>query len=556
MPFHHNSYRIGWICALPIEMAAAKCMLDESHPDLEQPRTDTNSYALGSIGSHNIVVACLPSGIYGTTSAAIVAKQMMTTFPNLSFGLMVGIGGGVPAISRSVPDIRLGDVVIGIPSGSYGGVVNYDYGKTLENGVFLPTGSLNHPPTSLLTAVSNLRSSYVMAQGQISRILDQAIDKHPNFRSPGAENDILHDTCSNPDVIIAEAPVVKRSPRVSEAPELHYGTIASGNRLIKHGKTRDQLALQHDIYSFEMEAAGLMDIDHFPCLAIRGISDYADEFKAKEWQPYAAITAAAYAKELLNIVPKSHVEEARSEPISAQTSAASHTSPLPAGILDQVFPVKINFIGSLTTDTLWPRQNFHALPGGPVSDQLALVQRSVPHEITLSVPGYTKLFSNASSKGDDGHENSHIITVDRSSSCTLNNSSDWFEEMSSQKKTRQWIEKQLNRSKEIIYLVVGFRSMWHRDIDISSSADDSDSDSKTQSCVGEVVYAVQYRQLKFKWYRRKDIDSASLQKGNCWQSMYTARGDYGEDPDEAEDFLEVTLNEDVSEASLNADPEA
>ncbi|KAF3919987.1 Nephrocystin-3 [Arthrobotrys entomopaga] len=46
-----------------------------------------------------------------------------------------------------------------------------------------------------------------------------------------------------------------------------------------------------------METAGLMD--HFPCLAIRGICDYSDSHKNKRWQPYAALTAAAYAKELL-----------------------------------------------------------------------------------------------------------------------------------------------------------------------------------------------------------------------------------------------------------------
>ena len=56
----------------------------------------------------------------------------------------------------------------------------------------------------------------------------------------------------------------------------------------------------------EMEAAGLMD--DFPCLVIRGICDYADSHKNKRWQPYAAATAAAYAKELLSTIP-AHVVE-------------------------------------------------------------------------------------------------------------------------------------------------------------------------------------------------------------------------------------------------------
>lgn len=543
MALDHSSYRIGWICALPIEMAAARCLLDESHPDLEQPRTDTNSYALGSIKSHNVVIACLPSGVYGTTSAAIVAKQMITTFPNLSFGLMVGIGGGVPPISRSTPDIRLGDIVVGIPSGSFGGVVAYDYGKTIADGDFLPTGSLNHPPFSVLTAVSNLRASHLVDKGLVGGIIDSAVAQYPSFRSPGPEHDILHDTCTNPELPISEAPVVKRTARLSDLPQIHYGTIASGNRLIKHGRTRDQLAAKHDILCVEMEAAGLMDLDNFPCLAIRGICDYADEFKAKEWQPYAAIVAAAYAKELLGIIPKAHVELTAASTVSTETLVASYAPPLPSGILHHIFPVEKNFIGSLITDTLSPRQNFYSLPTSPSTTQLAVIHQSVPHTISLSTTGYTTLLSSISTKGDNTSDADPSIIVDRSSSCTLNNSNDWFEEMSAKRKTRQWVEKQIERSNEQIYLVVGFRSMWHRDID-GSFKPSGQSDTNALPCIGEAVYAVQYRKLRFKWYRRKDIDTASLQKGNCWQSLYTSRGDDGED-DEAEDYLEVTLGDDV-----------
>lgn len=40
-------------------------------------------------------------------------------------------------------------------------------------------------------------------------------------------------------------------------------------------------------------------MDNFPCLIIRGTCDYADSHKNKRRQPYAAATAAAYAKDLL-----------------------------------------------------------------------------------------------------------------------------------------------------------------------------------------------------------------------------------------------------------------
>jgi nucleoside phosphorylase len=80
-------------------------------------------------------------------------------------------------------------------------------------------------------------------------------------------------------------------------PVIHYGLIASANQLIKDAKLRDKFAKENDVLCFEMDAAGLMN--QFPCLVIRGICDYPDSHKNKEWQGYAAMVAAAYAKDLL-----------------------------------------------------------------------------------------------------------------------------------------------------------------------------------------------------------------------------------------------------------------
>ena len=129
----HEDYTVAWICALPLEAAASKAMLDKIHPELSQSIGDDNAYTLGEISGHNIVLTCLPSGVYGTVSAATVTARMRITFPSIRFGLMVGIGGGVPSTKN---DIRLGDVVVSKPTGALGGVVQYDYGKTIASGVF------------------------------------------------------------------------------------------------------------------------------------------------------------------------------------------------------------------------------------------------------------------------------------------------------------------------------------------------------------------------------------------------------------------------------------
>ena len=111
-------YTVGWIAALPKELSAAIAMFDEQHDkplNFEKHALDSNSYHCGCIGNHNVVVACLPHGIYGTTSAATTASSMLFSFPNVKVGLMVGIGAAIPSDTN---DIRLGDVVVSLPHGS------------------------------------------------------------------------------------------------------------------------------------------------------------------------------------------------------------------------------------------------------------------------------------------------------------------------------------------------------------------------------------------------------------------------------------------------------
>lgn len=72
---------------------------------------------------------------------------------------------------------------------------------------------------------------------------------------------------------------------------------------------RDTLVKEKDVLCFEMEAAGLMN--HFPCLVIRGICDYSDSHKNKEWQGYAVMAAAVYAKDLLYRIAPNRVEAER-----------------------------------------------------------------------------------------------------------------------------------------------------------------------------------------------------------------------------------------------------
>ncbi|RYO92150.1 hypothetical protein DL762_001808 [Monosporascus cannonballus] len=220
-----DQYTVGWIAALAIEQAAATAILDEEHEkpcDFTQPPTDS---------------------VYGTAAAATTATLMISSFPQVRIGLMVGIGAGIPRPSDDI-DIRLGDVVVSKPSGQHGGVV-----------------------------ASGSSQGCGPAPGEAQQ-------------------------------------EIPREERETLDPEIHYGHIASSNTLFKDSMARDTILeeLGDECLCFEMEAAGLMN--DFPCLVIRGICDYGDSHKNDRWQRYAAATAAAYAKELVGVIPGQELEKA------------------------------------------------------------------------------------------------------------------------------------------------------------------------------------------------------------------------------------------------------
>ncbi|KAL6696840.1 ankyrin repeat-containing domain protein [Trichoderma pleuroticola] len=337
----HADYTVGWVCALPQEQTAAMAMLDERHESLSKPPTDTNAYTLGSIGQHNIVIACLPKGHAGSNSAATVATQMVQTFASIKIGLMVGIGGGIP------PKVRLGDVVVSTPDGQFPGVVQWDLGKSTGEGKFKRTGSLNNPPNSLLSALGKLESKHDLEGSKIPDFLEQFREKYPlaaktylnstslkdvlfksgyphvhgkPIENNGVDDNMKEDGDGVSDqeeeeeeeeeccVSCDPSQIVRRKHR---AMRVHYGLIASSNTTIEDAEFRDRLnkELSKKLLCVETEAAGLMN--SFPCIVIRGICDYADSHKNKTWQKYAAAVAAAFAKELLGCVQSSDVEGER-----------------------------------------------------------------------------------------------------------------------------------------------------------------------------------------------------------------------------------------------------
>lgn len=308
-------YTIALITTLAVEAAAVEAQIDEPHQEPSgfiQSPADHNSYTWGRIGKHNVVLVSLPAGDSGIAAAASTASLLQSSLPHIRAALLVGIGGGIvrPQTSES-SDIRLGDIVVSEPNGTSSGIVQYCRGKVHPNTVFERTGSLNRPPPILLSALQVLQKNHLLGRSKIESLLKDMRNKYPTLREllkyQGTQYDRLFEsaylhtngkTCKDCD----PKHEIIRPARESDDPKIYYGSIASGDFLIRDAMTRDSiLEMSGDkLLCFEMEAAGLAN--QLGCLVIRGISDYSDSHKNDQWHFYAAATAAAFAKDLLSYV--------------------------------------------------------------------------------------------------------------------------------------------------------------------------------------------------------------------------------------------------------------
>jgi nucleoside phosphorylase len=84
--------------------------------------------------------------------------------------------------------------------------------------------------------------------------------------------------------------------------KVFLGNVGSADTVMKSAEDRDRIAIQHDLFAFEMEGAGLWD--EIPSIVVKGVCDYADSHKNKPWQLFAAATAALTTKALLGLYIK------------------------------------------------------------------------------------------------------------------------------------------------------------------------------------------------------------------------------------------------------------
>ncbi|KAN0085021.1 hypothetical protein V8E54_001488 [Elaphomyces granulatus] len=223
-----------------------------SDPSINKHDFTNNDYTVGRICALDIELAA--------SQAMLDELRLLRSFPKIRFGLMVGVGGGASGHPSDDP-IRLGDVVVSNPKSGHGGVVHYDFGKAVGEGKFIKTRSLDKPPPVLRSAVLKLRARHESSNTKVSNLI----------------------SCLTPITAIGTAEEAVKAAtggfRDTSDPIIHYGLIGSANQ-------------------------DLWTISH--CYTV--ICDYADTHKNKYWQPYAAAVAAAYGKELLEIIPPAQVD--------------------------------------------------------------------------------------------------------------------------------------------------------------------------------------------------------------------------------------------------------
>ncbi|KAI1324722.1 nucleoside phosphorylase domain-containing protein [Xylariaceae sp. FL0255] len=336
VPPHRNSVAIAILCALPLE-ADAVCSIFDLHWDIQlysNLRRDNNAYSVGRIGCHNVVLIHMPS--VGRTPAATAAANCRISFPCVNLMIVVGICGAVPFHNGSA-EILLGDVIVS------DGLVIYDFGRQFPD-KFKRKADINDcarkPPEEIRAFLSKLkmrssqRTLHSRTEFHLRTLQDCGYPEYPGAAKDqlfepsyghrhqstsqcvqcASSNPLVHLVCdiarsSTCDVLGCDPRRLIPRKRLSDIangvnswlPLIHFGVYASGDKVMKSGEHRDQIADGEGVIAFEMEGAGIWD--SFPCFVIKGVCDYADSHKNKMWQVYAAATAAACLKAFLEVWP-------------------------------------------------------------------------------------------------------------------------------------------------------------------------------------------------------------------------------------------------------------
>ncbi|KAK4226283.1 nucleoside phosphorylase domain-containing protein [Podospora fimiseda] len=340
-PQSRDDFTLGIICALQLETNAVKLVLDELYTTKEEPllgksdRDHTGSYLTGRIKNHNVVLVTLPR--YAKKRAQIAAADLVASFPNIHLVFVVGICGALPTILKTGEEVLMGDVIISTS------IVQYDLGAQFPH-VYKIDMDRALPGTAgdIVSLIKSLNGDKQGFEDHVAKCLTDIQRAEPKtYRFLGIDKDFvfpvdylhLHRSSDGVDCGCTETGAcdvakkmkcrelscardmmlprqrVEQKKRLEDGgkmeeaqkPAVYFGAIACGNRVVKSGVFRDALGEEVDIIAFEMEGSGVWEQSDVSCMVIKGACDYADSHKKKGWQNWAAATAAAACKAILEL---------------------------------------------------------------------------------------------------------------------------------------------------------------------------------------------------------------------------------------------------------------
>ncbi|KAG7284432.1 hypothetical protein NEMBOFW57_010805 [Staphylotrichum longicolle] len=304
----------------------------------------------GRVGNHDVVLALLPNT--GKAAAAGGAASFRSSYPNLKVALLVGICGGAPSANAGNVELLLGDVVISQM------ILQHDFGRQYHDKLVPKDSaddSFGRPNKDIRGLIAILQTEFgkerlrESAARHLVRLQETAIRKQLccDYGYPGCAEDKLfastyrhkhrgprscalcHEeipsycpqaaSASCAELGCDESHLVPRkrlerktdlSLEAAQSPQIFVGRIASGDAVMKSSEHRDRIAKEHNILAFETEGAGVWD--EIPCIVIKGICNYADSHDSKAWQSFAAATAAAVAKALLERYTRTEIRRSPS----------------------------------------------------------------------------------------------------------------------------------------------------------------------------------------------------------------------------------------------------
>ncbi|XP_012347914.1 uncharacterized protein LOC100867628 isoform X3 [Apis florea] len=279
---------------------------------------ESNVYTLGNIGAHRIVCTKLPTVGHtreAMTAAGNTTTRLLGTFQKVDFVFLIGIGGGVPHYTDYNKHVRLGDVVISYPTPLNNKYI-YVYcesAKTNENGDYhFETKEYCPSNLCLQEIAANLKhQSENESNPPWQTYLKEGLDILTNqtehdFKSPPPESDKLYMAIGERDVIEVAHPTAPSDAiykRINGCPRIHLAPVASGRYIARDDQLRQKFAARFGSLAFDTEMDAVVESILGNCresfAVIRGISDYKDGSRIKEWQPYASLAAASVMKSII-----------------------------------------------------------------------------------------------------------------------------------------------------------------------------------------------------------------------------------------------------------------